>query len=55
MARKLVAQASLFAIVDDTLYYIDPKCNHQQRASRTVPQRSTLWDHEWPFLWETHL
>jgi len=36
LAKKLVAQASLFAIVDDTLYYIDPKHNHRQRA--VVPQ-----------------
>ena len=27
IAKKLVAQSSLFAIVDDTLYYIDPKRN----------------------------
>ena len=30
--RKLVRQASLFAVVDGVLYYLDPKYNHRKRA-----------------------
>jgi len=32
VAKKLIAQESLFAIVNNTLYYIDPKRDNHQRA-----------------------
>ena len=50
-ARKMAIQQSLFAIVDDVLYYVDPKRGNRRRATVPLAMRSKLTEktHSGPY------
>ena len=50
-ARKMAMQQSLFAIVDDMLYYVDPKRGNRRRAAVPLAMRPKLMEqtHSGPY------
>ena len=43
-AKKIVLQASLFALVDGVLYYLDPKREHRRRCVVPCQLRSKIME-----------
>ena len=43
-AQKLVAQESVFTVIDDILYFVDPKCDDRRRAAVPTHLRLSLME-----------